>query len=283
MKKLLIFCVALILCCNNAFSKKKDSLVPLSMSALSEAEKQFGVMAFKKPLENFVTLDDKFIRFGNYNLFGGEQILDSFTITQKKKKYVMKIQDASTSVSYGWEAYFKLINDENKVVQVIHKKDMEDAVFALYDCDFDGYNDLVFYTATEKACKRYHVFYWNQTMKRFDKSPDKITNPFYDVKNRLVVTSQVTGNGQTLCEYWRILGGGRKFVARVRVGVYEGKAENGISLAYTTKKNANFETSADVYLYDFPTAKEFNEMNDAQKKEAVRQYDVLMKKINGIS
>lgn len=282
-KKFIAFILFIFIFISSGFCKKNDQKVALSIEALKVAEESFGVMPFKVPSENFTTLDDKFVRFGEYNIWGGNQLVEEFTFTQKKKRYIMKIQDASTTVSYGWEAYFKLINEENKVVQVIYKKDMEDAIYALYDCDFDGYDDLIFYTSQDKKANYYHVYYWNQTMKRFDKQPDKITSPYFDKKNKITITSEVVGNGVTEWVHSRYLGGGRKFVARVRIGVPENKADNGIRLAFTNKRNANFETTADVYLYDLPSLKSFAEKDEAEKKDIVRQYNAIMKRINGIN
>lgn len=283
MKKLLLVLFALSLLSEMAFCKKRETLRLLTPDMMQAAEETYGIEKFKIPTaEIYDTLDDKMISFADYNLKGGTQTVDSIVLTQKKKRYIIKIQDAQTTVSYGWEAYFKLINDENKVVQVIHKKDMEDSVYALYDCDFDGYDDLVFFTDKEKKGTTYHVYYWNQTKKMFEKKADELLSPYFDKKHKLVVTSQITGDAENLYEYYRYVMGGRKFVARVRITLPDGKPDTGISLAYTEKKKANFETDAGVYLYDLLSVSELNKQEPEIREDLIRQYDALMKKINAI-
>lgn len=282
MKKIILVLMVLMITVTSVFAKKRDSLTPLTASILKDVEETYNVTKFKMPSETYETFDDKFVHFGEYNLKGGNQLVDSFILKEKRNTFTVKIQDASTTVSYGWEAYFKLINSENKVVQVIHKEDMEDAIYALYDCDYDGYDDLVFYTSKDKKGTMYHVYYWNPTMKRFEKKPDKLLSPYFDRKNKLVITSEVTGDAETQYEYFRYLGGGRKFVARTRITVPEGKFENGVSLAFTQKQSADFETSAGVYLFDLPAWSQFSNLDFAEKQDLVRQYNALMKKINDV-
>lgn len=283
MKRLLFVIFALSLLSEMAFCKKRESLKPITPQMMMDAEAVYGIDSFKIPTpERYVTLEDKMISFADYNLKGGTQTVDKIEFTQKKKKYTLKIQDAQTTVSYGWEAYFKLINDENKVVQVIHKKDMEDSIYALYDCDFDGFDDLVFFTDKEKKGTTYDIYYWNQTKKMFDKKPDELLSPYFDKKHGIVITSEITGDAEYTYEYFRYVMGARKFVARVRICLPDGKTDSGISLAYTEKKKANFETDAGVYLYDLLSLSELNKQEPELREDLIRQYNALMKKINAI-
>lgn len=282
MKRELLIILICLTVVTSGFCKRKDKLVKLESDTMKAVESTYHVDAFKYPADNYESLEGKFISFADYNLKGGNQTLEKMIIKQKRRKFTLKIQDPSTTVSYGWEAYFKLINDENKVVQVIHKKDMEVSEFALYDCNFDGYDDLVFITSKEKKGAMYHIYYWKEAKGRFASLPDKVIAPLFDLKNKHLITTEITGDGENLYEYHKFIFGKRVFDARVKIYVPENKCENGVELSFTEKKKADFDTSAGVYLFSMPSLKEFKEYSEEDQADFVRQYNNLMKRINGI-
>lgn len=255
---------------------------------LSEIQNDFGVDELKLPEEYCVDFKSSFLHFDQPEKRDKFEITTNTKIIQKNKIYTLQIAEIGLTPSYAWRAYFRLIDETNKCTQSLEITNMDQPIFALYDCNFDGCLDLVIQSAHGQNGTTYEIYYWNKGGKKFNKKPDEIVEPVFDLEKKYMI--QIYNEkleDKSLSTTYTFYTAGmskKKFKSKIRLQFYakkEGISES-FGLHFSKKQKADFNISAGVYYFGLPLKEDFDNM-DTLKQKAIRvQYNNIVKQINGI-
>lgn len=280
MKKFLTLLICVFF---STFIYAQDSLSDCE-NLMSQLENKYDVKHLTLP-DSFLNTfsQDDIIYFDKPSKRSKVPVTTKIDFSQKGKSYRLLVEDISTNCFYQYKATFKVIDYDNQVVQMLKTESDIPALF-LYDCDFDGYQDLVLPFVDDDGNKSYYIYYWSQVQRKFSKDSDRLTDPQFDSKHKKIVEKHSVVKGSQRTELYTIYEfrfGIKRFCCSFQLNfVLNGNKEvEDFSFIFWETKEAK-DNKIGEYIYELPSYTAFQSYSDKEKKEIRKQYNKMIKMLD---
>lgn len=281
MKKLLISLLASVLCIFNAFCQEGQSECERLMAQL---EQMYDVKHLELPDSFLSTFNlNDIIYFAKPGRRSKQQVSEKINFEQKGKKYRLQLEQIKTNVFYQYKAAFKVIDYDNQVVQILETVSDIPGLY-IYDCDFDGYEDLVLPFEDDDGNKFYCIYYWSQAQRKFKEDSQKLACPQFDKKHKKIVEKQTEVKGSLRTEtynFYEFRFGIKRFCGsyKLKFVLNSDKQPVDFSFIFWDTEEAKKKNIGE-YIYELPSYGAFQTFSESEKKDVRKQYNKMIKMLD---
>lgn len=242
----------------------------------SEVAENYGVEKMELPDSRAEYYEEKNIQFCKQ--VKGKETKTRTEFMQKKDKYILEFFDIGINVFYSTKGKFKVIDEDNQIIQVVEFDNIDNPYYGFFDFDMDGYLDLMIMDRDDKQGTSYHVYYWSNIKNEFQKDKHVFLNPALDRKNEMVYERYVDVTKELVYTFYEYRFGKRRFVAQVRFSFTNYEKEYGFKIVYSDIESGT-EGDKGVYVFQFPLYQKFQELTKDEQNNYRKQYEKLFKMI----
>lgn len=249
-----------------------------------QIEERYNVNHLNLPDSYMTSFDqDSIIYFGKTGWFSKEQVQERIDFKQKNKNYRLSLETVSTNVFYRYEASFKVIDYDNQVVQVL-KTESDIPGLYMYDCDFDGYEDLLFPYIDDDGNQLFQIYFWSQMQRKFVKDNMLLNNPKFDAKHKKIVEKETYVKGNFRTEIYTIYEfrfGIKRFCCSYKINFVTNaqKQAEDVSFIFWDSEEAK-KAKIGEYIYELPSYAAFSSFSESEKKDVRKQYNKMISMFN---
>lgn len=208
---------------------------------------------------------------------------ETISFQQKGKNYRLQVESVGTNVFYQYKTKFKVIDYDNQVVQLL---DTESDMLALYiyDCDFDGYEDLLLPFEDDDGNRSYYVYYWSQVQRKFKLDDHKLKAPQFDSKHKKIVEKETVVKGSFRKEtytFYEFRFGIKRFCGSYELNfvLNANKEPVDFNFIFWDSEDAK-KSKIGEYIYNLPSWAAFETFPESEKKETRKQYNKMIKMLD---
>lgn len=245
----------------------------------TEIAENFDVTKIQMPDERAEYYEEKYVQF--IKQYNGKTTKPRAQFTERGHTYTIEFFDFGTNVFYATKGKFKIIDDDNQIIQVLSYDDIDDPYYGFFDADMDGSLDLMIMDQQYKGDTTYHIYYWSNMKKMFEEEKHIMRNPAWDKKNKFMYEKYWDKTGELVYMFYEFRFGVRRFVAEVRFSFVNFEKGYEIKIVYSDTEGAT-EGDKDVYVYQLPLYNDYMEMTSDEQKNVRKQYEKIAKMINAL-
>lgn len=273
----MLFIQALMLCFVCAFSKEQKRLeLP---SDFKEIAKKYEVSEITMHEDRAVYYDEKYVQF--VRELGAKNFEPRAEIKQKGKNYTIEFFDLGYNSFHVVKGKFKVVDEDNQVIQIIEFDDIDDPYYGFFDADMDGCMDLMIMDHEYKGENSYHIYYWSNFYKKFKEDDHEMRNPAWDLQRNYIYEKFYNKDGDLIYIYYEFRFGIKRFVGQVTFKFENKKEGYRLKIIYTDIENAS-EGEKGVFTFTLPRYDDFKDMSEDKKANVRKQYEKMVKMLNDI-
>lgn len=276
-KKIILAMLALSFGLARCFSRDVQKIN--SQLLFSEIAENFGVEKITMADERAVYYKEEYVQF--VKQFNGKKTEPKKDFKQKGKTYTIEFFDIGTNSFYSTKGKFKIIDENNQVIQVCEYDDIDEPYYGFFDADMDGCQDLMIMDREEKGEKYYHMYYWSNMKKKFVEDKKEFRNPAWDLEENLIFESFYDKTGELVYNFYEFRFGIRRFVAQARFKFRSTKEGYELRIVYSEEENQT-EGDKGVYVFELPLYEDFVEMDADRQKTIRKQYEKIVRLLNAL-
>lgn len=251
---------------------------------MSQIESKYDVKHLELPDSYLTSFDLNSIRsFAKLDWRGRVKSSEVIEYKQKGKNYKLQVESVGTNCFYQYKTTFKVIDYDNQVVQLL-KTESDLLALYIFDCDFDGYEDLLLPYEDDDGNRFYCVYYWSQAQRKFKKDEQKLYAPQFDSKHKKIVEKETVVNGSFRTEtytFYEFRFGIKRFCGSYKLNFVLNANKEPVDFNFVfwdseeAKKNKVGE-----YIYSLPSWAAFETFSESEKKETRKQYNKMIKMLD---
>mgnify|MGYP001771449537 FL=1 len=251
---------------------------------MSKIEAKYDVKHLELPDSYLTSFDLNSIKkFAKVDWRGRLVSSDLIEFKQKGKNYKLQVESVGTNCFYEYKTTFKVIDYDNQVVQLL-KTESDLLALYLFDCDFDGYEDLLLPFEDDDGNRFYCIYYWSQAQRKFKKDDKKLYAPQFDSKHKKIVEKQTEVKGSFRTEtytFYEFRFGIKRFCGSYKLNfVLNSKKEPvDFNFIFWDSEEAK-EKKIGEYIYSLPSWAAFESFSESEKKETRKQYNKMIKMLD---
>lgn len=281
MKKSIFLIISILFFTNLIFANEQLSECEKLMLQI---EKKYNVNHLELPDSYLTSFDENSIKpYATMNWRGKVTSSTPINFTQKGRSYQLKVDEIATNVFYQYKTTFKVIDYDNQVVQLL-KTNSDILGLYLYDCDFDGYLDLLLPFEDDDKTRYYYIYYWSQSHRRFKEDARKLYAPQFDHKHKKIVEKQTQIKGSYRTETYTVHEyrfGIRRFCGSYQLNFIVNKNNEPVDFNFIFWDSEDAKNKKiGEYIYNLPSWQAFEGFSEAEKKETRKQYNKMIKMMN---
>ena len=244
-----------------------------------EIAENFDVTKIQMPDERAEYYEEQYVQF--IKQYNGKTTKPRTQFTERGRTYTIEFFDFGTNVFYATKGKFKIIDDDNQIIQVLSYDDIDDPYYGFFDADMDGSLDLMIMDQQYKGDTTYHIYYWSNMKKMFEEEKHIMKNPAWDKKNKFMYEKYWDKTGELVYMFYEFRFGVRRFVAQVRFSLTNYEKGWELKVVYSDTDGAT-EGDKDVYVFQLPLYNDFKEMSQDEQKNVRKQYEKIAKMLNAL-
>lgn len=223
------------------------------------------------------------IYFGKPSVWSKIEYTDKIEFMQKGKPFKLIKEAMGTNVFYQYKTTFRVIDNEGQVVQLLDVESDEPALY-IYDCDFDGYQDLLLPYEDDDGNRSYTVYYWSNVQKKFKADSKRINSPQFDTKHKKIIEKEtfVKGSFRTyIYTVYEFRFGIKRFAGSYKMNfvLNADKEPEDFSFVFWESEEAK-STKLGEYMYEAPSIGAFQTFSEEEKKSVRKEYNKMIKMLD---
>lgn len=280
MKKILVMILTAFFC-NLIFAQEQQEKSETERLMLQWEQKYGDVKHLELPDSFLQSFDlNDIIYFGKPSVWSKIEYTDKIEFMQKGKPFKLIKEAMGTNVFYQYKTTFRVIDHEGQVVQLLDVESDEPAMY-IYDCDFDGYQDLLLPYEDDDGNRSYTVYYWSNVQKKFKADSRRINSPQFDPKHKKIVEKETYAKGSFRTYIYTIYEfrfGIKRFAGSYKLNfvLNNNQEPEDFSFVFWESEEAK-RTKLGEYMYEAPSIGAFTTFSEDEKKTVRKEYNKMIK------